>query len=1165
MQKLLEKSARSELGRRRISEQQIKSSLFDKKKEMNMKTIRYGPVIVKIMLLIFWTVLTPGEADSRSCEPWIAKVVSAQGIVQVRKVGEDHWMPVNLNDTYCSGDIIRVSENSRAALVLGNETFLRLDQNSTVTITGHKKEESYLVNIINGVIHFFSHFPKRVTVITHLVNASVEGTEFYVKAEPKQTLISIFEGKVAAKSQTGAFVLAGGQTAVFRAEKATELITVIRPRDAVHWALYYPPVINWKESDFKESTETDWETMVRKSIGHYWKGEIAAAFSAISGVPENIQDPRFYIYRAALLLTAGQVDAAQADINTVFSFEPSNSYALSLQSIMYTVQNQEDRAFVLAKKALDAKPSSPAAWVALSYVQQARFDLQGALNSLEQGVKSDPGNALIWANIAEILLSLGEFDKSSEASLKAVQMNPYLSKTQTIFGFSHLVHIRIDEARAVFEKAIRLDSAAPLPRLGLGLAKIRGGDLKTGRAEIEIAAGIDPNNSLVRSYLAKAYHDEKQNKSARKQFEVAKKLDPLDPTPWFYDAIHKQSVNRPVEALHDLEKSIELNDNRAVYRSRLLLDQDLAVRNAGLGRIYDDLGFQMQGLAQGWKSVNIDPTNYSAHRLLADLYPAVPRHNIARVSELLQAQLLQPLNTAPLQPLLAESDTFILENAGPTDLSTNEFSSLFLRNRLTLQSSGIVGSENTWGEEIIHSGLWNQFSYSVGQIHFESDGFRSNNDQKQDIVTGFLQAAFSPKTSVQAEVRHKDRDFGDLELLFDPERFSPNLRQNIQNNTYRLGLRHGISPESDVIVSVIGQNIDEDIDDRDDLFMTNLRENTTGYLAEALNFYRGENMSLISGIGYYGADLKTSLDLISEMPEIFSDYLDKKDRDIHHINGYFYSYLHSLNKLTLTLGFSFDRFDDERINENQLNPKLGMSWSPLSSTTVRLALFRAMRRTLISEQTIEPTQVAGFNQLFDDVPGTDIWTYGGAIDHKFNSNMFGGIQFFRRDLDVPYEEISLIVGGSRFLEANWNESVGNIYFYWAPHPWLTFKTEYRYEKFDRGNDFPGIEEIIDLKTNQMTVGCNFFHPGGLFAGLKTSYVYQKGEFGHPQFFPVIHDDDKFWVVDAGIGYRMPDRRGSVSVELKNLFDEKFKYQDIDPTNPRIVPERQIYARITLAF
>ena len=57
------------------------------------------------------------------------------------------------------------------------------------------------------------------------------------------------------------------------------------------------------------------------------------------------------------------------------------------------------------------------------------------------------------------------------------------------------------------------------------------------------------------------------------QFAIAKELDPNDPTPWFYDAIRLQTENRPVEALRNIERSIELNDNRAVYRSRLLLDR----------------------------------------------------------------------------------------------------------------------------------------------------------------------------------------------------------------------------------------------------------------------------------------------------------------------------------------------------------------------------------------------------------------------------------------------------------------------------------------------------------------------------------------------------------------------------------------------------------------
>ena len=79
------------------------------------------------------------------------------------------------------------------------------------------------------------------------------------------------------------------------------------------------------------------------------------------------------------------------------------------------------------------------------------------------------------------------------------------------------------------------------------------------------------NDPIIRSYLGKAYFEEKREPLPSTQFELAKELDPADPTPWFYDAIRKQTLIRPVEALTDNQRSVALNDNRAVYRSSLRL------------------------------------------------------------------------------------------------------------------------------------------------------------------------------------------------------------------------------------------------------------------------------------------------------------------------------------------------------------------------------------------------------------------------------------------------------------------------------------------------------------------------------------------------------------------------------------------------------------------
>ena len=76
---------------------------------------------------------------------------------------------------------------------------------------------------------------------------------------------------------------------------------------------------------------------------------------------------------------------------------------------------------------------------------------------------------------------------------------------------------------------------------------------------------------------------------------------------------------------------------------------------------------------------------------------ALPRHEVARVSEVLQAQLLQPASLTPVPPRLAETDLFILEGAGPDRVGFNEFNPLFSRNRLAVQFSGAAAAKASSG------------------------------------------------------------------------------------------------------------------------------------------------------------------------------------------------------------------------------------------------------------------------------------------------------------------------------------------------------------------------------------------------------------------------------------------------------------------------------------
>ena len=125
-------------------------------------------------------------------------------------------------------------------------------------------------------------------------------------------------------------------------------------------------------------------------------------------------------------------------------------------------------------------------------------------------------------------------------------------------------------------------------------------------------------------------------------------------------------------------------------------------------------------------------------------------------------------------PVWPKPTSSFLDGTEPSAPAFNEFSPLFLRNRLALQASGVVGSKSTWGDEIVQSGVWNRFSYSLGQFHHETDGFRENNDRNSNLYNAFAQISLNPEASLMAEYRFSDAEKGDLPLRFDPENFEEN-------------------------------------------------------------------------------------------------------------------------------------------------------------------------------------------------------------------------------------------------------------------------------------------------------------------------------------------------------------------------------------------------------
>ncbi len=716
-----------------------------------------------------------------------------------------------------------------------------------------------------------------------------------------------------------------------------------------------------------------------------------------------------------------------------------------------------------------------------------------------------------------------------------------------VLGFADLARFDPGGAKTAFERAIALDSAAPLPRLGLGLALIRQSDLEQGRNEIEIAVALDPDNSLLRSYLGKAFFEEKRDQLAGEQYAIAKRLDPADPTPWLYDAIRLQTENRPVEALRELNRSIALNDNRAVYRSSLLLDEDLATRQVSLARIYDDLGFERVGLLQATRSLHLDPASAAAHRFLSDVYAGLPRYEIARASQLLQAQLLQPVNINPVQPSLPITDLNIVASAGPASLTSNELTPMFQRNGLQLSTTGIAGNNTTFGDEVVASTLWNRLSFSVGQLYTTTDGFRRNNDVKNKLYDVYTQVAVTPQVNLQAEYRYRDTDQGDLELNFDPDQFSP-IRRDLNQSTGRVGARLSPSPNSDILLSLIYTDAIEKQDSLDS------RAQDNGWQGEAQYIIDTPYVNIIAGASAYDIDAELKLQAF-DLERNFSRRQE---------TGYLYTDFDIFDSVTLTLGGSFDHYKQAEREFNLLSPKVGLEWDITKDIRFRMAAFQLVKPPLVVQQTVQPTEVAGFNQFFDDINGTKVQSYGIGIDSHLFKNLDGGAEVYRRNLSVPRFQ---------FLDEDTEvekqkQDVARAYLYWTPMPEWSISVEYQFDEIKRKDTQFDPDPPKKLETMTVPLTARYFNRLGWFAQLGVTYLRQKVSRAAGSSFQ--DGTENVALVDVEAGYRLPKRFGIVSVEVSNLLDQSFNYQDTnfftDKTRtPRFIPERTILARATLNF
>jgi tetratricopeptide (TPR) repeat protein len=1073
------------------------------------------------------------SASGASCEDWHAQFLSIDGGVEIQRAGSNLWDAVATGDRICGGDTVRVPSYGQATVAFPDASKMRLKHDTTTTFESTAEGGGWLVRLLRGALHVISRDPRELRFSTPFANAGLEGTEFLIEAGDAEMSVAVVEGEVVVDHASGNVrVLAGEQTSAATG-RAPATSRISAPLELSRWAAYYPAILD---------------------------GPLPGAEAEPDAA--GAADPAFFTARAARRMSYGRQDAAANDLERALALAPADATARALLAVLALSRGELDRAEQSAREAIDRDPGSAPAALALAYAQRSAGDLRGARETLRR--MATAGNPLVWSHLAELELASGDLAACYAAAHRALSLRPALAHAHAVLGFAALAELDSATAVAQFERAVNADSDWPLPRLGLGLTLVKQGRIAEGREHFERAVIVDPTNATARSYMAKAYDLENRSELSRTQLDIAKQIDPADPTPWYYGSLHRAAINRPVAALGELQTAIDLNDGAAVHRSRLEVDEDLASRSAGVAQIYRDLGFDELALLHGAEALARDPADYSALRLMTGLFGERPRHEIARANAAFRAGLLQPVNVTPIPPRLAEANLFIVDEAGPADLTIGEFSPLLVADGLKLRASAVGGGRDIRGTEIVLAGLHDDLSYNVGHFSFASDGFRVNNDIDQEVDTAFLQYRLNGSTSVQAELRSSSLESGDLVAWFDQNRFQPSLRQTEDIDSVRIGMRLDASDSGTFLGSLIFQNI-ESTAENSPLFL--FENETDGYTADLQHLHRGERWTVTSGLMHFEHDRLDDIRQLVPAPagpvavSVVDEYEQRQSV------AYGYAQLALARHFTLTAGGSVDIVKSRDLDTDRFNPKLGLVWEPTPRTTVRAAAFRTLQGPLSSSKQniqprLEPFQIAGFNQFFVDREGDEADVRGAAIDHQFSERLFVGSELVRRDLDALFYEF-----GAALAATNVTEHVGRAYAYWALSREIGLSAELQRERIrdTAGNAFLG---MVDVRALRIPLEARYFHRSGFRAALRASYFDQEGYWSDEQFGGVAATqfrEDQFWILDASLGYRLPNRRGMLSLHVDNALDEDFSFQELDPLNQRIAPERIAYFRFTLAF
>ena len=1147
----------------------------------------HHPVVQRLCLLGLCGALVTSVASAQTTNALpagsqtnaLSRIVEAAGQVQFTSADSTNWTTAAAGLALQPGDKVRTLAASRAAVQLSDRSVIRLSERTTLEILPPRRAEKRRFGLPRGSIFFFNREkPTDIEFDTPLAAGAIRGTEFILEVAEADAGIhlALIDGLVALNTSQGEVTLQRGEDLRLAPDQPPRKTALVNASAVIQWALYYPAVLN--PDDLR--LEAGESTALKDVLVKYRAGDLIAALGAW---PKDLPVPGngANLLRGQLELALGRVKETEALLAQLANDSPGKR---ALGRLIAVVRG--DKMDEADPPAATAKTSSEL--LAQTYSLQARADLEVAREAARHAVALAPESGFAQARLADLEFAFGNRRAALVELRRALELSPRLASAHALQGFVLLEQGSVRAAQAAFDRARELDAAFSPAWLGNGLCLIRERQFNAALTALQTAAALEPQRGLFRAYLGKAASELGDSRAAQKEFQLAEELDPEEPSAWLYSALDLWQHNRLNEAIRSLETSTDLNDNRAIFRSRLLLDGDRSVRSANLAALYSDVGLPEVSHHGAVKSVSERYGNFSGHLFLADSYQAIQNGNsfdlrmeTARQSELLVANLLAPPGGGNLSQLLSQQEHLRFFDTRPVGIS----------------SLTEYGSEGDWRQAGTVFGTVGGFSYAFDALYESLNGQQPNGQSEQRRLMLTLKQRVTADDEAYFQIGNYEAEAGDVANYFDPAQATPGFRVNEeQEPTLYAGWHHTWAPGSHTLFLAARLNDQFSLydPDKDILFLyaglfgppvnqvqsaplvppveLDFASDFTLYSAELQHIWETPRYSLIVGGRWQTGDVDSRATMTRTFPATDEQMSGSLERG----NVYAYGSWQILEPLRFIAGAGYDHitFPDNadlppfaagETSRDLVSPKAGLLFEPWKRGLFRASYTKSLGGLYFDNSVrLEPTQVAGFNQALRSlipesvvglVPGTEFSTAGVGFDQSLPGGTWFGLELEQLESDGTREVgafssfVPVIAPATatstrqsldfreRSLSAYAGQLFGNNF---------SMGARYRLSQADLKEQFPDIPDgaagLDQLERDeratlqQLSLSANFHHRSGVFAQWESGWYHQNNS---------AYPDADFWQHNLSVGYRLPRRAAEIRFGVLNLFDTDYR---LNPLN-----------------